>query len=114
MGNLAAGLGGIGLVVGSAAPWASIQVFAFHRDIAGTSLDGKFTVVAGIAVILAAVISMTVDWAGWLLVGLGLASGAVAVYDLVDLSGSVGWGLVVCVVSAAVVIVGGVSEILDL
>lgn len=117
VGNLSAMLGGVGIVVGSVAPWATVDAFGFH--VSGTSSDGRWTLIVGVAIVLAGLISMTTDWAGWLITGLSLAALAVAIYDLVDISriehgASVGWGLILCVASSAVALVGGISEIVEL
>lgn len=117
VGNLSAGVAGVLMVVGSVGPWATFD--AFGLEVAGTSTDGKLTLVLGVALVLCALVSMTTDWAGWLIVGLGLAAGAVAAYDLANLSrvadaASVGWGLILVAAASAVAVIAGVSEILEL
>lgn len=115
VGNLAAFLGAVGIVVGAIGPWITVSVLAFSHDIAGTDLDGRYTLALGIAAALCALLAMTeTDWPGWLLVGLGLATIGVGIYDALDLGGSAAWGLVLTIAAGAVVAIGGISELFEL
>jgi uncharacterized membrane protein YidH (DUF202 family) len=123
-GGLVAIAGAVVLAVGSVLAWAKVEAGIFSRSLPGTDGDGKLTVaLAGVVGLIAvvALLKRPVATGAVIAVGLGgLAAAGIAIYDIVNVNGkidevtsrtslvtaSVGVGLYVCVVGAALVVVG--------
>ena len=98
------------LILGAVSPWA--EVLGGALSVKGTSGDGKLVLlIAGVAILAMALKRM---WVPYLIAG--LLAGAIAVYHIVDIQdsigsderafgASVGWGLYVVLVGAALLLV---------
>ena len=116
-------LGGVGIIVGSIAPWATVSAGVFQRSVAGMDGDGKITIALGIVVALFALIAMTSTSSrafAILMLLAALAAGAIGIYDTVNVSdkaneaesfseyvsASVGWGLYVVIGGSTIALIG--------
>ncbi|MGZ6997951.1 MAG: hypothetical protein ACXVLZ_06975, partial [Acidimicrobiia bacterium] len=121
LGVIGAGL----LCVGSVLPWAEVRVLFLSKTFSGTEGDGKITLVVGLAsVVLFLVAGRSTAGVLAAVVAAGIG-GAVAAYDLVNVSravsgvsstaaadASVGVGLYVCTAGAAAAVIGGLLYVL--
>lgn len=116
------GLAGLAVVVGSIMPWASIATAFGTVSVAGTEGDGKITLALGVVLLILAAVQINSGSAGLRLFGaiVGAGAGVVAVIDIANVSSkigavssvfaraSVGSGLYVVLVGAAVAVIGAV------
>jgi hypothetical protein len=100
------------VVIGSIGPWAS----ALWLTVNGTAGDGKLTLGAAIVAIIIVIAAARRRWIGVPVAFVGLVAAAVAVYDIVSLSGqpavSVGWGLYLLAIGGIVTVVGSIRHLL--
>ena len=100
------------LALGSVLPWAEVSALFLSRTINGTEGDGKITLVLGLLSGLLFVVSGHSPAGTWLGTVVAAIGGAVAGYDLINLSSalsdipparmlSIGIGLYLCVGGAA-------------
>ena len=112
------------LVLGAMLPWAEAQstTGAFSTD--GISGDGAITIVAAVLIALTLVVVQRRTLAAGLVIGVAAIAGAVGVYDTIDISrkatdlvdhgppgvsASVGIGVWVTLVAAAIALIGGIA-----
>jgi hypothetical protein len=105
-----AGLAGV--AIGSIGPWAS----ALWLTVNGTAGDGKVTLAAAIVAIIIVIVAARRRWIGVPVALVGLGATAIAVHDIVALSGqpavTVGWGLYLLAIAGIVTVVGSIRHVL--
>lgn len=86
------GLAGLAVCIGSLLPWATVTTAFGTLSVAGTSGDGKITLGLGVTLLVLAALQLSKNplrpWVLTLLVG--AAAGAIAIYDLVNVSNKAG------------------------
>lgn len=108
--RLLAALGAIAIIIGSVTTWASVSGSYMSIDIKGTEGDGVITLVGGVVILGLLFVR---KYGGGIIVG--ILTGGVLVTDLVNVGGiagevgvatvSVGWGLYLATVGAAIAVV---------